>query len=335
MKKGRLRQKLISDFFTSNDEEDVADTISEEDAYYNYIEGARMEDTELEGEEAEIAYLIYRLQMQKQVTPVKLFREDIIDYIEEESEDFPEYTNGELNEQVTFIRPFDVNDDEASFEKETKSVFWCVDHGWVEIEPGVWTGDWYFEKYPDAKPYVRPQRRPKGPIEERLNRNVHDYVFQQVLKLKVDGNSLYQKRKFQEACTRFTMCLSLFGGEDYTMFLKNQQREEAVKILSNKAECHLRLKQYHSASLSASLALLLDENHVKSLMRRAKSNFKISLSQCDSFGPNPFLLAYCTEDLSEVIRLGGEAVQEAYQLRQKMVAKVEEVVEKKRNQMRH
>jgi len=49
------------------------------------------------------------------------------------------------------------------------------------------------------------------------------------------------------------------------------QRDEIVKILSNKSECLLRLKMYEEASWFAGQALALDPKHEKSLIRNAKA----------------------------------------------------------------
>ena len=48
-----------------------------------------------------------------------------------------------------------------------------------------------------------------------------------------------------------------------------EQLAEKVKLLSNKAECCLRAEAWEDAEGAASLALLLDAQHAKSLLRRA------------------------------------------------------------------
>ena len=46
---------------------------------------------------------------------------------------------------------------------------------------------------------------------------------------------------------------------------------EKVKLLSNKAECCLRTDAWEDADGAASLALVIDTTHAKSLLRRAKA----------------------------------------------------------------
>ena len=48
-----------------------------------------------------------------------------------------------------------------------------------------------------------------------------------------------------------------------------EQLAEKAKLLSNKAECCLRAEAWEDAEGAASLALLLDAQHAKSLLRRA------------------------------------------------------------------
>jgi hypothetical protein len=47
------------------------------------------------------------------------------------------------SEQVTFYRP-DGSD-------EGKDVGWCLDNDFHEIEPGLWSGDWYYRDFPNFK----------------------------------------------------------------------------------------------------------------------------------------------------------------------------------------
>ena len=50
-----------------------------------------------------------------------------------------------------------------------------------------------------------------------------------------------------------------------------EQLAEKVKLLSNKAECCLRTEAWEDADSAASLALVVDAKHAKSLLRRAKA----------------------------------------------------------------
>eukprot|EP00956_Cyclotella_meneghiniana_P004247 scaffold5201_cov42-Cyclotella_meneghiniana.AAC.1 len=53
------------------------------------------------------------------------------------------------------------------------------------------------------------------------------------------------------------------------------QTDEVVKILSNQAECQLRLCQYKDAARVATDALILDSDHEKSRIRRAKAELEL------------------------------------------------------------
>eukprot|EP00964_Phaeocystis_antarctica_P140380 scaffold105240_cov63-Phaeocystis_antarctica.AAC.3 len=66
---------------------------------------------------------------------------------------------------------------------------------------------------------------------------------------------------------------------------------EKVKLLSNKAECCLRTEAWEDADGAASLALVIDTTHAKSLLRRAKARVgradvavALSLSMTDKKG---------------------------------------------------
>ena len=66
---------------------------------------------------------------------------------------------------------------------------------------------------------------------------------------------------------------------------------EKVKLLSNKAECCLRTDAWEDADGAASLALVIDTTHAKSLLRRAKARVgradvavALSLSMTDKKG---------------------------------------------------
>mmetsp|Transcript_2872 Transcript_2872/g.6765 ORF Transcript_2872/g.6765 Transcript_2872/m.6765 type:complete len:114 (+) Transcript_2872:477-818(+) len=52
--------------------------------------------------------------------------------------------------------------------------------------------------------------------------------------------------------------------------------QQVANVLSNKAECYLRLKQHEDAGDAATAALLLDNSHEKSRMRRAKAEMAIA-----------------------------------------------------------
>ena len=100
--------------------------------------------------------------------------------------------------------------------------------------------------------------------------------------------------------------------------MRGNQREEAVKIFSNKAECNIRLERFNDASLDGTSALILDKNHVKSLLRRARANYEIGFSKPDMFGmPDIGMLGVFEEDVDKVINMAGDGLDEAKRLKEK------------------
>lgn len=231
------------------------------------------------------------------------YNDDDSDF-DDESDEYPGYSNRDLREEITFLRP-EWDEDNQCFDYEGKDVHWCLSNGFKEVEPGVWSGDWYFEKFPDAALHQRPPF--KKPTEERSNRNVSEEIFMQAVAKKEEGNKYFKEKKYSMALQLYDECLELLGGDICTIFLKGTQREEAVKVLSNKAECYLRLKDYMEAVDSTSTALAIDKKHEKSLMRRAKAGYQMAYLQRDRFGPNPFGIGKAIEDLEQIIRFGGDS----------------------------
>jgi hypothetical protein len=92
-----------------------------------------------------------------------------------------------------------------------------------------------------------------------------------IIKLKSLGNSMFGSKKYREAIQSYDMALELFLIPLGPVPAKKLQ--EHVSILSNKSESFLRLEQYMEAQMAATDAILLDCNHVKSLLRRAKATY--------------------------------------------------------------
>lgn len=245
-----------------------------------------------------------------------------------ESNEYPGYSNADLREFVTFLRP-EWCEEEQCFESESKDVHWCLGNGFHEVKPAVkdeltgeiyeesvWAGNWYFRKFPDEKPYQRPPLKKK--IEDRLNRNVTEEVFIKVIEKKEEANRYFMAKQYTLALEKYDESLQLLGGDMYTIFLNGKQREEAVKIFSNRSELYLRTKNYLEAGDSASLAITLDVGHQKSLIRRAKASYHMALQQNDHYGPNPLVMSRAIEDLDEIIykyRERGDGVEEAKALK--------------------
>jgi len=277
-----------------------------------------------EQEDYEVEQVVMNRRRQKAMGPFLYARQNDIDKkdeqmdMEKESSEYPGYTNGELMEVVTFLsRKWD--DKHGCFASEDKNVRWCLDKGYWEVEPGTWAGYWFWDKYPDIKPHVRSTNQFIVPPEERINRNVTAEVFQDVKENKEEGNQFFKIKMYSQAVKKYDKALNLLGGEDYTMFLSGEQREEATKILSNRAECNICLDNNTDASLNASSALALDKDHARSLLRRARANYNVALQKTESSGTSDnLLLGIVQEDLDRVITMGDEGVDEANEMKEIM-----------------
>ena len=83
--------------------------------------------------------------------------------------------------------------------------------------------------------------------------------------LKAEGNVLFGAGKPAEAIAKYDAALCQYGSRAGV----GEQLTEKVKLLSNKAECCLRTDAWEDADGAASLALVIDTTHAKSLLRRA------------------------------------------------------------------
>ena len=84
---------------------------------------------------------------------------------------------------------------------------------------------------------------------------------------KTRGNAAFGTSQFDEALRHYGEALRHYG----EAIGSATQREEKVKISSNRAECLLRLERWGDAEAAASDALELAPAHPKSLLRRAKA----------------------------------------------------------------
>mmetsp|Transcript_7762 Transcript_7762/g.11496 ORF Transcript_7762/g.11496 Transcript_7762/m.11496 type:complete len:366 (-) Transcript_7762:124-1221(-) len=94
-----------------------------------------------------------------------------------------------------------------------------------------------------------------------------------LLKNKALGNQSFSKGKFEEAMEHYEE--ALLSIVDNLFVAPTDQIKQVVNVLSNQAECHLRLNQDTEAGDAATSALLLDEGHDKSRIRRAKAELSI------------------------------------------------------------
>jgi len=89
------------------------------------------------------------------------------------------------------------------------------------------------------------------------------------------GNDAFIKKEYAEAVQHYNHALRTI---DHTpLFVAPlDQIKEVVNVLSNQAECYLRLKKFRDAGNVATMALMFDNSHEKSRMRRAKAELAIA-----------------------------------------------------------
>jgi tetratricopeptide (TPR) repeat protein len=99
--------------------------------------------------------------------------------------------------------------------------------------------------------------------------------------LKLKGNAAFKSRNFADAVKCYDQCLSHWTSIG-SMPSGSALAQEVAKVHSNKAECFVRMKEWHEAVNSANMAISLDATNWKALWRRAKSwymlgRFKMSI----------------------------------------------------------
>lgn len=96
---------------------------------------------------------------------------------------------------------------------------------------------------------------------------------QELLSHKKLGNEAFSRKEYEEAVEHYDDALMLV----MDLFVAPlDQVKEVVNVLSNKAECYLRLKRYSDAGDTATEALMFDGSHEKSRLRRAKAELAIA-----------------------------------------------------------
>jgi tetratricopeptide (TPR) repeat protein len=225
------------------------------------------------------------------------------------SAEFPEYTQGELDTDVEFLRPRyheDMND------VESKTPYNLLHNGFEEVSEGVWSGPWYWRHFggsiEDAKKKRLKRRQEKLAAHkvflQRYELSQRDY--EDLLRFKKAGNDAFQRKKFRTAIQHYDQAAALIM---IGKFLPPNQQIEAINIYSNTAECHLRLQNYLDAIMAATEAILINEKHVKSLYRRAKANYTYAKKTSTSpYDIDLFRIAQVDEDLQMILNdcLAGE-----------------------------
>lgn len=125
---------------------------------------------------------------------------------------------------------------------------------------------------------------------------LENYEMSDLIAKKQEGNELFVQKKYKEAVEKYDE--ALFEIHHMHLFiLPVVQKKEIVNVLSNKAECHIRLKEYNEAAMAATDALIIDDTHAKTRIRRAKA--EIALYKKARLGLA--YLAQADKDIREVV----------------------------------
>jgi len=96
----------------------------------------------------------------------------------------------------------------------------------------------------------------------------------QLLMNKKLGNDAFVKKQYEEAIQHYNTALA--GIKIPLYIIPTEQIKEVMNILSNQAECYLRLKKFQQVGIMTTMVLMLDNSHEKSRLRRAKAELAIA-----------------------------------------------------------
>ena len=123
-------------------------------------------------------------------------------------------------------------------------------------------------------------------------------AFGLVISSKEAGNRAFVLGLYEEALNHYRVALGHFKRKDVTATVNVVQKTEHVKLLSNSAECYLKLNDAFRAEKTASSAIAIDGNHIKSLYRRATA--RLTLAQ-EKDASNEALLQAALTDIQVVL----------------------------------
>ena len=109
---------------------------------------------------------------------------------------------------------------------------------------------------------------------ERLD----DTDMAELIEHKQKGNEHFVARRYQDALEEYDEALECCALK-HLFISPYKQVVEVMNVLSNQAECHLRLNNFSQAASTATEALMFDADHEKSRMRRAKAELALYKSE--------------------------------------------------------
>jgi hypothetical protein len=135
------------------------------------------------------------------------------------------------------------------------------------------------------------------PSRIRIQR-IEESAMKGILEFKAKGNQAFASKDYEKAVEFYEDALMDINFPRKMYIAPEEQMSEVVTILSNKAECELRLRRYHETGDSATAALLFDGLHEKSRIRRAKAELALGKQK----GESAVIFMQATIDLEEVLR---------------------------------
>jgi tetratricopeptide (TPR) repeat protein len=234
------------------------------------------------------------------------------------------YKRSELEQRVTFVKS-SKNADTGDFLQERKDLLWCLENSCEEAKAGVWSGAWYFTylygKKEGEKAWVDAKSKRLVKESDGKARKMDNVAFCAMLEEKTKGNRAFSRGQYKSAVNNYLKAEKFLGGAVIGVYLVAHQRAELVKVLSNQAECYLRMQKYEDAILQSTAALQLDKRHEKSLLRRAKATFH-GAERHQAL--NSIVAAQAVEDLQAIIEMKGQGADEARAFKEEIEGKVKE-----------
>lgn len=129
---------------------------------------------------------------------------------------------------------------------------------------------------------------------------MEEHAVNRMLEFKAKGNQAFASKDYEKAIEFYENALHNMNFPRAMFIAPEEQMSEVVTILSNKAECELRLHRHYDTCHSATDALLLDGGHEKSRIRRAKA--ELVLGKQEGTGKSVGIFVQANVDLEDVLR---------------------------------